>query len=134
VDYQYRNVNLTVSEGVITLTRVSNDAGDKMYNCVNVITTTNQSCLGPVRIPGYVNTADFSGCVFYLYSDGPKHVIGVHVHKGLDTVQTTVKYGPFKLFKKVISSQVRKEYGTRGGTDRRREDRRSELHGVPVVR
>lgn len=110
VDYQYKTAILTAGDGVITVNRQSNDAGDGSYNCVNVITTTNQSCLGPVRMPGYVYTDNFSGCVFYLYKN-VRHVIGVHAHQGLDTVRTTVQYGPFKLFKKQINAQVRKEYG-----------------------
>jgi hypothetical protein len=112
VDYLYKKTNLSVSDGVITVNRVSNDAGDGSYNCVNVITTTNKSCLGPVRMPGYVYTDNFSGCVFYLYKNA-HHVIGVHAHQGLDTVRTTVQYGPFKLFSKKIKSEVRKEYGPR---------------------
>ena len=110
VDYLYKKTNLTVSDGVIKVNRVSNDAGDSSYNCVNVITTTNKSCLGPVRMPGYVYTDNFSGCVFYLYQNA-RHVIGVHAHQGLDTVHTTERYGPFKLFKRMINAQVRKEYG-----------------------
>jgi hypothetical protein len=111
VDYQFKNVNLAVGEGVITLTRVGNKAADTEFNCVDVITTTNMACLGAVKIPGYVFTADFSGCVFYLYRGDPTHVIGVHAHQGLETVQTTKKHGPFKLMKKVINQEVRKEYG-----------------------
>ena len=110
VDYLYKKTNLLVTDGVITINRVSNDAGDASYNCVNVITTTNFSCLGPVRMPGYVYTDNFSGCVFYLYANA-RHVIGVHAHQGLDTVQTTERYGPFNLRKRIVNSQVRKEYG-----------------------
>jgi hypothetical protein len=112
VDYLYKKTNLSVSEGVITLNRVSNDAGDRSYDCVNVITTTNKSCLGVVRMPGYVYTDNFSGCVFYLYKN-VNYVIGVHAHQGLDTVHTTERYGPFKLFTRVVNAEVRKEYGPR---------------------
>jgi hypothetical protein len=111
VDYQYQNTVLTVSEGAILLTRMGDKAADTTYNWVNVITNTHKSCLGAVRVPGYVFTADFSGCVFYLYRDDATHVIGVHAHQGLDVVQTTKKYGPFKLMRKVINAEVRKEYG-----------------------
>lgn len=111
VDYQYQNTELTVGPGVITLTRVEDKADDTTFNCVNVITNTHKSCIGAVRTPGYVFTADFSGCVFYLYRQDANHVIGVHAHQGLEPVQTTVKYGPFKLMKKVINSSVRKEFG-----------------------
>jgi hypothetical protein len=111
VDYQYKCCNLTVGEGVITLNRVANDVGDSSYNRVNVITLTNHSCLGPVRVPGYVYTDNFSGCVFYLYKGTAFHVLGVHAHQGLDTVQTVERYGPFKLKKRIINNQVRKEYG-----------------------
>jgi hypothetical protein len=111
VDYSYKTCNLIVGEGEITLNRVSNTAEDTTFNSVNVITTTNASCLGPVRIPGYVYTDNFSGCVFYLYKEDATHVIGVHAHQGLDTVQEEVRYGPFKLFKKMINREVRKEYG-----------------------
>ncbi len=110
VDYSYKCSNLTVGAGVITINRVDDKSGDSSYNCVNVITTTNQSCLGPVKMPGYVFTDNFSGCVFYLYRN-VRHVIGVHAHQGLDAVQTTERYGPFKLFKRQINAQVRKEYG-----------------------
>lgn len=110
VDYSYKCSNLTVSDGVITVNRVADNSGDSSYNCVNVITTTNQSCLGPVKMPGYVYTDSFSGCVFYLYQN-VRHVIGVHAHQGLDDVKTTERYGPFKLKKRVINAQVRKEYG-----------------------
>lgn len=111
VDYQYKVANLTAGEGVITVTRVSNEAGDLSYNCVNVITLTNHSCLGTVRVPGYVYTDNFSGCVFYLYKATALHVIGVHAHQGLDAVQTVVRSGPFNLKKKIVNAQVRKEYG-----------------------
>lgn len=111
VDYQYKNCNLTVGENLITISRVADKADDTSYNCVDVITNTNKACLGKVRIPGYVFTADFSGCVFYLYRDDATHVIGVHAHQGLETVRTTKKYGPFKLFRKQINQEVRKEYG-----------------------
>lgn len=111
VDYQFKNCNLTVGDGLITLNRVADKADDSTFNCVDVITNTNTACLGRVKIPGYVFTADFSGCVFYLYRDDATHVIGVHAHQGLDTIRTTKKYGPFKLFKKKINAEVRKEYG-----------------------
>src|SRR5262245_10387269 len=63
VDYLYKKTELSVAPGVITLTRVANDAADSAYDCVNVITNTNKSCLGVVRMPGYVYTDNFSGCV-----------------------------------------------------------------------
>jgi hypothetical protein len=110
VDYQYKKTKLSVSDGVITINRLANDTADGLYDCVNVITNTNKACLGPVQIPGYVYTDSFSGCVFYLYKNAGQ-VIGVHAHQGLDTIHTTEKYGPFKLFTRIINSEVRKEYG-----------------------
>jgi len=109
VDYQFKNMLLTVAPGEITLTRVANDAADTSFDCVNAITNTNRSCLGTVRIPGYVYTDNFSGCVFYLYRGDSNHVIGVHAHQGLDTVSNTIQSGALKGV--TINKEVRKEYG-----------------------
>ena len=109
VKYLEKKMNLTVTDGTITLTRVSNDAADNEFNCVNIITNTNAACLGDVKIPGYVYTDSFSGCVFYLYRKDSNHVTGVHAHQGLDSVTQTIGSGIFKGMS--ISKDVRHEYG-----------------------
>jgi hypothetical protein len=109
MDYQYKRISLSVdlASNSITLKRVANDAA--VYNCVNVITTTNTACMGDVGLPGYVYTDNFSGCVFYLHKSGPNQVTGVHAHQGIDnTISKTISAGPMKGM--VIDSDVIKEY------------------------
>jgi len=101
--YSKHNLTVDTTTNTILLTGLADTAAD--YNCVNIQTIDSVSAIGPVKIPGYVYTGNFSGCVFYLYKTGPNEVTGVHAYNGVVTT-TTKRF----LLKPKINKVVR-EFG-----------------------
>ncbi|MEO3389013.1 hypothetical protein [Mesorhizobium sp. CAU 1741] len=104
VETNYTKSSLTVNVGSneIIVARADNSNTDN--NCIDVQTIDALATAGSVRMPGYVYTGNFSGCVFYLYRTGPNEVTGVHAYSGSQPV-----YGKNGFFgkKKVIGQAVR---------------------------
>jgi hypothetical protein len=103
VQDSYSCHNLTLDGNNILMTCLEEKA--KEYNCVNIQTLDQVSAIGPVKIPGYVYTGNFSGCVFYLYKTGAKEVTGVHTYSGM---KTKIKK---RWFRKNKITQVLHEFG-----------------------
>jgi hypothetical protein len=82
VENSYNKNNLTVdtNSNAIMITGMNKTAQDN--NCINVMTLDQVSAIGCVKVPGYVYTGNFSGCVFYLYKTGTNEVTGVHAYNG----------------------------------------------------
>lgn len=101
----YIKLHLTASTGdnIITMTRKDNDATDN--NCIDIRTIDSVSAIGDVKIPGYVYTGNFSGCVFYLYKTGSDRVTGVHAYSGMVTTYTK------RFLRKPKANQVLREFG-----------------------
>ena len=125
VQNSYSKHNLTVDPGakIITITGLAEKTAD--YNCVNIQTIDSVSAIGPVKIPGYVYTGNFSGCVFYLYKTGTDEVTGVHAYNGeVDVPQKRFlrktkinkvvrEFGPGDFYTRNIAQQLCR-YPTRG--------------------
>lgn len=103
----FSRAKLTVDRGANTILFSSQTGTTADYNCVNVHTLDQQSALGPVGIPGYVYTGNFSGCVYYLYKTGANEVTGVHAYNGMVTVATK------RFLRKPKITQVVREFGPR---------------------
>ena len=101
----FSRANLTVDSGSNTIIMTSQTGKPTDYNCVNVHTLDSQSAIGPVEMPGYVYTGNFSGCVYYLYKSGLNEVTGVHAYNGLVTTKTK------RFLRKPKINQVVREYG-----------------------
>jgi len=101
----YSKLRLTASTGdnTITVTRVDNTATDN--NCIDIRTIDSVSAIGAVKVPGYVYTGNFSGCVFYLYKTGIDEVTGVHAYSGIVTTRTK------RFLRKPKVNQVVREFG-----------------------
>lgn len=103
----FSRAKLTV-DGSNTILFSSQTGTTTDYNCVNVHTLDSQSALGPVGVPGYVYTGNFSGCVYYLYKTGLNEVTGVHAYNGMVTVKTK------RLLRSPKITQVAREFGPQG--------------------
>lgn len=104
----FSRAKLTVDAGANTIIFTSQTGTTTDYDCVNVHTLDQQSALGPVAVPGYVYTGNFSGCVFYLYRTGQNEVTGVHAYNGLVTKTTK------RFLRKPKIKQVAREFGPKG--------------------
>jgi hypothetical protein len=67
---------------------------DLSANCVNIVFDDNHATLGAIAAPGYLFSANFSGCVFYLYRDPFGFLHGAHAatHSGRE-------FSPAEYFK-----------------------------------
>jgi hypothetical protein len=104
----FSRAKLTVDSGANTILFTSQTGTTTDYNCVNVHTLDSQSAIGPVSIPGYVYTGNFSGCVYYLYKTGLNEVTGVHAYNGMVTVTTK------RFLRSPKITQVPREFGPQG--------------------
>jgi len=125
VENSYTKNRLTVDSDnkTITITRVAADTTDN--NCVDIHTIDAVSAIGPVKIPGYVYTGNFSGCVFYLYKTGVDEVTGVHAYNGYvnkgvkpffgkpKITRVVHEFGPKDYYKRNIGTKICR-YPTRG--------------------
>ncbi|WP_137128370.1 hypothetical protein [Roseomonas sp. HF4] len=99
----YANISVLAKpdENTITITREL-DKGTG-HNGVDVQTVDSTAVTGTTKVPGYIYTGNFSGCVFYLYKTGLDEMTGVHAYSGY--VSETTRKGFFR--RKVINNVVR---------------------------
>jgi len=121
--YSKHKLTVNTSANVIMFTGVPETSTD--YDCVNVQTIDAVSAIGPVGIPGYVYTGNFSGCVFYLYKTGTDEVTGVHAYNGEVDVpkkrfmrktkinKVVREFGPGDFYTRKVAKQLCR-YPTRG--------------------